>query len=605
MKLHENQQTQVDHGPRGADLESLIPPRALADYLVDLYFSTFENTLRILHFPSFMTEYNAFWIFRGERSGCKSCTDVFAAKLLALMTCTSCFADSEALASTETGSDSLQRNAQIWIRAVALWVASATNYAQLNLGMIQVKCLLLIARQAIAWEGDLTGMSSGFLMREAVMMGLHRDPVNFPNIAPFWAEIRRRLWLTIAELELHIALYSGVPVAISWDEFDCNPPSNVEDEDLLVESTNLPPSKPISVRTRTSFQITLAQTLQTRLRIAKSTNSVRFSVSYDEVQQLSETLTTALAETPAELQANASADEHSGSPNQGLIFRRSLYLFLVYRCLLALHRPFFLSLAENHNEQYVVSRRLCVQASLAVLSQLKLSSHNVQNMSIDHSTSNYPYLLRLRGGIFRDDIFHAAASLCFELRLQAKENNKPSLPALDSIDQNPSYYQRIVLFQNVENALKYFEFKVRTEKRTCKAYMLLRMLLASAKRQGPALNVLPQLGGGADNEDTMTMDDACPRAARRCRDLLLADETNFATSGSGAGGDGDNMGLHVPVSYFYMLIKIYKTITHLFLFKNGRAQRMNTQPSQQAESLEQSSTPAFVEGAAGDSFVSH
>ena len=187
MRLHENQQTQVDHGPRGADLESLIPPRALADYLVNLYFSTFENTLRILHFPSFMTEYNAFWISRGERSGCKSCTDVFAAKLLTLMTCTSCFADGEALASTETGSDSLQINAQIWIRAVALWVASATNYAQLNLGMIQVKCLLLIARQAIAWEGDLTGMSSGFLMREAVMMGLHRDPVNFPNIAPFWA----------------------------------------------------------------------------------------------------------------------------------------------------------------------------------------------------------------------------------------------------------------------------------------------------------------------------------------------------------------------------------------------------------------------------------
>lgn len=552
MRLHENQQTQVDRGPRGADLESLIPSRALADYLVDLYFSTFENTLRILHFPSFMTEYNTFSISRGERSGCKSCTDVFAAKLLALMTCASCFVDSEALALTETGSDQLQRNAQIWIRAVASWVGSATNYAQLSLGMIQVKCLLLITRQAIAWEGDLTGMSSGFLMREAVMMGLHRDPVNFPNIAPFWAEIRRRLWLTIVELELQTALYSGVPVSISWDEFDCNPPSNVEDEDLLVESTNLPPSKPINIPTRASFQIALAQTLQARLRISKSINSLRFNMSYDEVQEISETLTTGLAEAPAELQANASAtDDHSDSLNQGLIFRRSLYLFLVYRCLLALHRPFFLSLAENYNEQYVVSRRLCVQASLAVLSQLKLSSHSVQNMSIDRSTSNYPYLLRLRGGMFRDDIFHAAASLCFELRLQAKGNTNISSLVFDSIDQNPTYYQRIVLFQNVENALKYFEFKVRTEKRTCKAYMLLRMLLASAKRQGPALNVLPQLGGGVDNEDTMTLDDACPRAAHRCRDLLLADETNFAMAGSGAGGDGDNMRLHVPVSALF------------------------------------------------------
>lgn len=554
MRLHENQQTQVDRDPRSADLESLIPSRVLADYLVDIYFSTFENTLRILHFPSFMTEYNAFWISRGESSECKSCTDIFAAKLLALITCASCFADSATLALTDTDTDSLQRDAQIWIRAVALWVASATNYAQLSLGMIQIKCLLLIARQAIAWEGDLTGISSGYLMREAVMMGLHRDPVNFPNIAPFWAEIRRRLWLTIVELELQTALYSGVPVAILWDEFDCSPPSNVDDEDLLVESTYLPPSRPINIRTRTSFQIALAQTLQARLRVAKAINSVRFNMSYDEVQQISETLTTGLAEAPAELQTNSSAtDEHSDNLNQGLIFRRSLYLFLVYRCLLALHRPFFLNLAENHNERYVVSRRMCVQASLAVLSQLKLSSHSVQNMSIDRSTSNYPYLLQLRGGMFRDDIFHAAASLCFELRLQAKYNINISPAALDSIDQNSSYYQRIVLFQNVENALKYFEFKVRTEKRTCKAYMLLRMLLASAKRQGPALNVLPQLGGDVDNEDTMTLDDACPHAARRCRDLLLADEANFATSGYGASGDGDNMGLHVPVSLLFYI----------------------------------------------------
>jgi len=548
MRLHENQQARVDRGPRSAELESLIPSRALADYLIDLYFSTFENTLRILHVPSFMIEYNAFWISCGERSGCKSCTDVFAAKLLASMTCASCFADNEALALAETDPDWLKRNSQIWIRTVASWVGSGTNHAQLSLDMIQVKCLLLIARQAIAWEGDLTGMISGFLVREAVMMGLHRDPVNFPNRAPFWAEIRKRLWLTIIELELQTALYSGVPVAISWEDFDCNPPSNVEDEDLLVESTQLPPSKPINVHTRTSFQIALAQTLQARLRIAKSINSVRFNMSYDDVNQLSETLTAGLAEAPVELQANTSAiDEHSGNPNQGLIFRRSLYLFLVYRCLLALHRPFFLSLAENHNEQYVVSRHLCVQASLAVLSQLKPSTHTVQNMPIDYSTSNYPYLLRLRGGMFRDDVFHATASLCFELRLQAKDNPNTLFPPSDSIEPNPSYYQRIVLFQNIESAIRYFEFKVRTGKRTCKAYMLLRMLLASAKRQGPAFNVLPQLSGSIDNEDTMTLDDACPRAARRCRDLLLAGETNFATSSSEAGGDGDNMGLHVPV----------------------------------------------------------
>lgn len=313
-ELYESQQNRLDRSSRSAELESLIPCRALAGYLVDLYFSTFENTFRILHVPSFMNEYNAFWLSRGERSGYKFCTDVFAAKLLALMTCSSCFADSEVLASAEANAEWLKTNSQAWIRAVAAWIGSATHYAQLSLGMMQIKCLLLLARQAIAWEGDLTGISSGSLMREAIMMGLHRDPTNFPNIAPFWAEIRRRLWFTIVELELQTALYSGVPVAISWDDFDCNPPSNVQDEDLSMESSQLPPSKPINTRTRTSFQIALAQTLQGRIRIAKSINGVRFNMGYDEVQRLGETLTTALKEAPAELQANASAtDEHSKS----------------------------------------------------------------------------------------------------------------------------------------------------------------------------------------------------------------------------------------------------------------------------------------------------
>lgn len=78
--------------------------------------------------------------------------------------------------------------------------------------------------------------------------------------------------------------------------------------------------------------------------------------------------------------------------------------------------------------------------------------------------------------------------------------------------------------------------------------MLLRMLLASAKRQGPELSVLPQLGGSVDDdENTLTLDDACPRAARRCRDLLLADGPNFtATPSVGARGEGDSLGLHVP-----------------------------------------------------------
>jgi hypothetical protein len=51
----------------------------------------------------------------------------------------------------------------------------------------------------------------GMIVRTAFRMGYHRDPSRFPNISPFKAEMRRRLWTMIVQLDLMSSAQMGLP----------------------------------------------------------------------------------------------------------------------------------------------------------------------------------------------------------------------------------------------------------------------------------------------------------------------------------------------------------------------------------------------------------
>lgn len=515
---------------------------------MQLYFSTFENTLRILHVPSFVGEWNAFWDQRESQTDTSCANELFLAKLLTLMACSGCFGSGKQLQSAGLSQRSLMQMCHNWIEAVATWLALMTSHAQLSVDVIQIKCLLLLAQQATAWEGDLAGMGSGSLIREAMLMGLHRDPANFAHLSPYWAELRKRLWLTIIELELQASIYGGLPLAISWDEFDCPFPSNIDDEDFSVDSPRLPLSKPPNTLTRTSFQIALAQTLQTRMMISKTINRVRLSVNYDEIMKLSERFSKELAHAPPELRDTSRPETTAEAVDSCPEFRRSFFLFLHYRCLLALHRPFFLKLAETLGEPYVFSRRVCVQSSLALLAQLEYSPGSLPSDQLVNEANICPHILQLKGGMFRDDIFHAAITICFELRLQAKDRVVDPFPGTISgyMDQSV-FYQRLALFQSVENAIKHFECKVRSEKRATKVFSILTMLFTAIKSQTLATEEGSHSLDGSSGEPVLTIDDACPLASRRCRELLMEEGPNSPTTQTERSGHGTS-----PVVSFCM-----------------------------------------------------
>jgi hypothetical protein len=508
-------------------LKTLIPNRQLADHLVSLYFSSFETTFRILHFVQFRAEYDTFFSCHGEEDTLTDwLNEIFSAKLLALMACASCFASRES--GDKTGDSYVPlRTAKEWIQAVVSWLKLLTNRARLSWDILQIECLLLLAQQAIGHEGDFSWPAAGSVVRNAILIGLHRDPSHYRTISPYWKEMRRRLWATIVELDLQAALSLGAPVSISQNEYDCQPPSNLEDEDLKFDATTLPPPQPRDNLTRTSFLAILSETFNVRLHISRLINSVRLMASYEEILKLSDTLTDHISNLPqaiTETMAEGTADDSR--------FCKNVLLFLIYRFLLALHRPYFLSIGESGSKTFNYSQKICVQASLAMMSPLAIFLQSSQAKEQPMGGNCY---LQLKGGMFRDELFHAAATLCFEIRLQSKDNLL--IPHLGSgLGMNAFSGQNNTdgLFETVENCMKYFELKVRTEKQASKSFMLLHMFYASAKHASLHPTHRSRRGGEIDHE-YYTLEMACPRASKRCRELLLDGvlEPFFSTSTGG------------------------------------------------------------------------
>ncbi|KAI1304394.1 hypothetical protein F5Y03DRAFT_178425 [Xylaria venustula] len=81
---------------------------------------------------------------------------------------------------------------------------------------------------------------TGLLMRIGVGIGLHRDGSHFPNVSPFEAEIRRRVWYHICLLDSRVGDCQVSIVGITENLFDTKPPSNLNDADIKPDMTALP-----------------------------------------------------------------------------------------------------------------------------------------------------------------------------------------------------------------------------------------------------------------------------------------------------------------------------------------------------------------------------
>ncbi|KAF5657018.1 C6 zinc finger domain-containing protein [Fusarium heterosporum] len=418
----------------------LVPPsRETSDIMVDLYFKSFESTHRILHGPTFMTEYNKYW----EHP--ESATDSLRLTILLVI------ATGSSIFEYVTPEDSL-RNAELvhhWIYASETWLAGPLEKDRVDLAGLQIYCLTLLARQIFSIGGDTVWMSTGSLVHRAMQIGLHRDPGHLGGkpMPLLQAEIRRRLWGTILELVIQASLDSRMPPRISFDEFDTQQPANLNDDEMD-DSTSVIPSHPPGSFTSTSVQLALLGSLSVRLRIINVLNKPDDEASYQDILALSSELTNALH-----------MNNTLTKPGQGsTTFHRNLLDYLVRRFIIPLH--FFFTNRARANPIYYYSLKLSLDAATAIMSP--------------EPDPSFSRLMASGGGLFREGIRVASIAAGLELLIHVQAQR------LDGTLHRTNQYRQF-LKQAIKDMILLSEERIRLGETNVKSHMFLSMMLGQAE----------------------------------------------------------------------------------------------------------------------------
>lgn len=363
---------------------------------MECYLRTSEALYRVLHIPTFRTDYDAFWV---------SDTDPDAAFLIQLKLVLSIGAI------TYDDHFSLRASAIHWVHEAIHWLSKPDFKSRLNIQSIQTDILLLLARESVNVGGELVWISAGALFRTAVCIGLHRDPAHLSKRTGLAAEMRRRLWNTILEIVLQTSLISGAPPFFSLEDFDTEPPQNFDDDQLVAED---PIPKSDNFFTQSSVAIALRKTFPLRITITKFLNDLGSSGTYEETLRLDTDLRTSYKVLRQTLQAFKSNTLPSPSH-----FQIRAIDILINHALCSIHVPFLGRAMDD--TAYAFSTKVVLETSLKVWCTTYPSSPQT---SIDTDSSTLDDLTRFAvcsSGFFRTAAFQASLLIVVSLKTQLQE----------------------------------------------------------------------------------------------------------------------------------------------------------------------------------------
>ncbi|KAK7402931.1 hypothetical protein QQX98_011329 [Neonectria punicea] len=504
-----------------ASLGKTIPMRSLADQLVDAYVRTFEGALRILHVPCFRAEYERYW------QNPDAANDVFIMQLQLCM----------ALGATvHDDLFTLRATAMQWVHEAQLWLLLPPEKSRMTIAGIQIMCMLATAKATCAVGQDLTWVTTGGLIRQAMYMGLHRDPKHLADMSVYRAEMRRRLWATILELNLQSSYDAGGPPLVSPRDYDTRLPANLNDDQLsdLSDESKPPRSNPDAL-TDMSVQLALLKSQPLRLAIIKHVNEFRSKDSYPETLRLNSELTKACRSLTEALASLTYAQKQL--PRSVVTqFHCCFVQLLVYRCFISLHQPMLARAAEDPTVYY--SRKVSLDSSLKLAQICNLSHPRYPSAppgALDPMTS-FDRLITNGAGLFRVIPVQTLFSIAMEL-IKKKEEERDTLSSLPSMG---SRELRLVL----DAALAWAERRIRSGETNIKGYCFIAacITLADGIEQGHSQEKI--------NQDVI---DTGERVSIRSWELL---KEVAEREGANANEDGSPLGMEEPVEIMEGIVEM-------------------------------------------------
>ncbi len=329
------------------DVLGAIPQKSTVDMQVALYFRTWETTYRILHEPTFWKEYQNFWD-QGSTSGDRV---TFAVILVLILATTNCLTSKDDYFLGDTTAD--RQGASDLIEICDAW-ASRQSIKRLTLSVFQIRCLALLAKRVNCVKLKQDWVASGDLFRYALAAGMHRDPSMLASgrISEYEKEMKKRLWVTIMELELQSSFENGLPSSLNGLYFDSPAPANLPDDAFSTASEEMPASRPIKHFTSASYLNVSLKSLPLRIHLAQLLNNPSSDLQYSDILHYDAQVHTMLSAIPSW------EDDRATIP-------AALCKLQLYQYLLLLHKP-FAKLAPK-NKRFVYSFTSCVDASSSMI----------------------------------------------------------------------------------------------------------------------------------------------------------------------------------------------------------------------------------------------
>lgn len=372
-------------------MADILPKKPVCDRLVEAYIHNQETVYRIIHAPTFKTQYNNFWEGKGHSEG-------FVPQLLVVLS-TACRFETNSRGLGHERSDGVHIPTACAL--VRIWLNNVGRKQLVELETLQVELLLLITQRMYREHRGDGWTHLGSIVRMALEMGLHRDPSEFGDrISPFYSEIRRRLWSTVADLDYFVSNDCNMPSMLREGDATTLPPRNLDDADIWLEMKETPHGKPLDQVTDTQLQAYASLTRSIRVRAASLVRRMDTLTDWTEILDVGAKLERHIEEL------NTIAPRH-GSMNGAQKARawRSLVLLdgHIRRPLINLYRPFTLGV-PNVPSQIL---RGYFTASMALTTYLE---------ELDPSMPDFLQISEMMHVALKGDIEQAALSICYYIR---------------------------------------------------------------------------------------------------------------------------------------------------------------------------------------------
>jgi hypothetical protein len=350
------------------ELEALLPSKEETDALISEYLDQFEQAYRIVHIPSFRREYAKFWDPLETRYS------AFTALVLLMISTTSCLASQPASKLDGMMSGSYNR-AVGWIKACEDWLERQSQKHR-KLIHYQISCLIYLSKRVNTVKKKRFWKGAGALLQDAVSVGLHRDPTQIDDtISIYNQEMRRRIWATVQDFDAQASLDYGLPTLLSTLHIDVSPPRNLDDADFDEDTTQLPPSRPTTEYTYSSYQHLSRQSLPLRLQLSRFLTGPQGDVDYDQVIRYTSEISQEIDLLPS---WNLDGSEPD-CPRKPLLAYTLLHIQL-RQYVIPLHQP-YLRLPRT-NSAYQYSEIIYYNAVRdMVLLQDKLAQHGIRTLN--------------------------------------------------------------------------------------------------------------------------------------------------------------------------------------------------------------------------------